>query len=273
MYTIRSASSAQIYPIHEPNAKVGTEKECGQIDLIRDKSENPLENCTDLDAVRTTLTGCTAEFGLPFYSYLLLRPPRGASGTSADRIVTNYVPEWIERYERKLYKYYDPVALVASGSRLPFFWDSKNFLRSFRKDQRRVFHEGRTFNIACGYSIPIFGPAGDVGVFSLVASRESHLTDAVRGAGSEVYLTALQTHDRIVRLGAEHRETDEDVTLSAREIECLKWTSDGLTTDAIAETISISPATVNYHINKSIRKLDATNRHHAAIKAIRAGLI
>lgn len=253
--------------------KSRNDEECIQIEMIRDNSENPMEGCTDLDAVGGALTNLTADFGLPFYSYLLLRPPHGASGTASERIVTNYAPEWVERYERKLYKHYDPVALVATRSRLPFFWDSKGFLRRFRKDQRRVFHEGRGFNIACGYSIPIFGPAGDVGVFSVVASRESHLTDAVRGAGSEVYLTALHTHDRIVRLGEECPTPDEDVALSAREIECLKWASDGLTTDAIAETISISPATVNYHINKSIRKLGATNRHHAAIKAIRAGLI
>ncbi|WP_282610158.1 LuxR family transcriptional regulator [Pelagibius sp. Alg239-R121] len=236
-------------------------------------SEKSLDACGNLDAVGDSLAEVAADLGLPFFSYLLVRPGEGLAKSGSDVLITNYAPEWCTRYQHKLYKHYDPVALIAGRSRLPFFWDSGSFLRPFRKDQRRVFHEGRTFNIACGYSIPIAGPDGDVGVFSVVASRDGHLTDAVKGAGGDIYVSAIHAHDRVMRLLSDDTDDHEDVRLSAREIECLKWTAEGMTTNAIAETISISPATVNYHLNKAIRKLEASNRHHAAIKAIRAGLI
>jgi len=61
--------------------------------------------------------------------------------------------------------------------------------------------------------------------------------------------------------------------LSARELECLKWTAEGKTSAGIGDKICVSSATVNYHLNNAIKKLGASNRHHAAILAMRKGLI
>jgi len=249
---------------------IGKEGELMQLDHIY---RNPLDDCLDLDAVAGTLEANAQSLGLPFYSYVLVKHPDGATSDAGGRMLTSYDREWHARYERKLYRYYDPVVQVAAQSRLPFFWDGHSFLRPFRKAQRRVFHEARAFDICCGYSIPIAGPAGDIGLFSLAGSRESDLIDVLRGAGHEIHVMAFQAHDRVSRLAGIEPPAEKATKLSSREIECLKWAAEGLTSEGIAATLAVSAATVNYHLTNAMRKLGAVNRHHAAIKAVRAKLI
>ncbi len=235
--------------------------------------DSPLENCMDAAALSAALERYAAGLGVSYYSYLLIRRSGGAEIGGGQTLLTNYPAEWTERYQRKLYTHYDPVALLTRRSRMPFFWDGGAFLRPWRKDQRRVLHEARSFGIICGYSIPIAGPSGDVGVFSLVSGRTAHLDHATRGEGARLYVAALQAHDRMAALaeaGAPERPRPE---LSPRELECLKWTADGMTSDEIADLLSLSPATVNYHLSKAVRKLEASNRHHAAVIAVRSGWI
>ncbi|MFT2536358.1 response regulator transcription factor, partial [Escherichia coli] len=50
-------------------------------------------------------------------------------------------------------------------------------------------------------------------------------------------------------------------------------TADGKTSGEIACILGRSIATVNFHLQSAIRKMDASNKHHAALKAHRLRLI
>ncbi len=240
---------------------------------IYDISEDPIAPSTEPSDLADALAGYAASLGLPYYSYLLMRGGDGEETPDEGNLITNYPDEWTERYTRKLYRFYDPVAVTTRRSRLPFFWDGRAFIRPFRKDQRKVFHEAKAFQISAGFSIPVAGPHGDLGVFSLVAPRPVDIDDAVRGVGGELYLRAVQVHDLMVRARAPRPTRENAHGLSIREIECLRWTADGKTSDQIAQILSLSPATVNFHLKNATRKLEASNRHHAAIIAVRGGII
>ncbi len=230
--------------------------------------ENPFATAVDVDAVCEVLHRVAEQNGLPYFSYLQL----SGKGT-CDRLVANYPEEWCTRYETKLYIHYDPVVAVARESRLPFFWNNGRFIQPYRKSQQKVFHEAGSYGINNGYSIPIAGRGGECGVFSVVAQQERTLIDVMGPSGHLVYLLGLQVHDHLICLTNRSVPVDSEVDLTARELECLKWAAEGLTTDQIADRVMISAATVNYHFNKIVVKLDAANRHHAAIKAVRMGLI
>lgn len=238
-----------------------------------DIAADPIPASSDNSDLCGPLSDYAAGLGLPYFSYLLMKGEDGAETKDEGNLLTNYPAEWEERYTRKLFRFYDPVALRTRQSRLPFFWDSRRFLRPYRKDQRRVFHEAKAFGISAGYSIPIAGPKGDVGVLSLVASRRGDIDDAIGYAGGEIYLRAVQIHDMMVRHSDKGEDACENHGLSARETECLRWTADGKTSDQISKIISISAATVNFHLKNAVGKLGAANRHHAAIIAIRGGII
>jgi len=60
---------------------------------------------------------------------------------------------------------------------------------------------------------------------------------------------------------------------SARELQVLQHLADGLTTDAVARALFLSPATVRTYAEHAMHKLEADNRVHAVAIAMRLGLI
>jgi DNA-binding NarL/FixJ family response regulator len=69
---------------------------------------------------------------------------------------------------------------------------------------------------------------------------------------------------------AEHFGDDE---LTARELEVLRLIRDGSKNKEIAARLEISEATVNFHIKNLVSKLQANDRTHAVMIAIRRGIL
>jgi DNA-binding CsgD family transcriptional regulator len=61
--------------------------------------------------------------------------------------------------------------------------------------------------------------------------------------------------------------------MSNRELDCLRLTADGKTSEEIAELLHLSAHTANQYLTTAALKLDAVNRTHAVSKALRMGLI
>lgn len=61
--------------------------------------------------------------------------------------------------------------------------------------------------------------------------------------------------------------------ISKRELECLKLTAAGRTSEDIARILGLSIHTANQYLTSAASKLDAVNRTQAVAKAIRLGLI
>ena len=73
-----------------------------------------------------------------------------------------------------------------------------------------------------------------------------------------------------------HRDPEPDPPtsmLTRREREVLDLVSDGLTAAEIGDFLNLSPRTVEWHVDKAMKKLGAKNRIQAVVLAIRDGLI
>lgn len=66
---------------------------------------------------------------------------------------------------------------------------------------------------------------------------------------------------------------DSSSQLTAREIEVVRWTSEGKTSAEIAIILGLSEHTVISHITSSARKLNAVNRVHMIAIAVRRGIV
>jgi DNA-binding CsgD family transcriptional regulator len=64
-----------------------------------------------------------------------------------------------------------------------------------------------------------------------------------------------------------------NVRLTPREKECLGWAAHGRTSKEIGGELGLTAATVNFFIDAAVQKLAASNRAHAAAKAVALGLI
>jgi DNA-binding NarL/FixJ family response regulator len=73
---------------------------------------------------------------------------------------------------------------------------------------------------------------------------------------------------RLVDTGAEAQ-----ATLSDREMDVLRLMTRGLPNVAIAEKLIVSERTVHGHLANILRKLEATNRTEAVLKAMKLGLV
>lgn len=64
-----------------------------------------------------------------------------------------------------------------------------------------------------------------------------------------------------------------NVSLTRRELECLKWTMEGKTAGEVAIILSMSERTANFHLQNAMKKLGAANKYQAAMRAAQHGLL
>ena len=87
----------------------------------------------------------------------------------------------------------------------------------------------------------------------------------------EAHLQALDIFARLTALATQGGVAG--ARLSARELECLRLTAEGLTSEEISLKLGLSIHTANQYLGNAARKLNAVNRMHAVAKALRTGLI
>jgi len=107
-----------------------------------------------------------------------------------------------------------------------------------------------------------------LGDFWLDKEVAATISDIVRTDG----IIAPKLSKAVVPLKREPTKIDNSA-LSSRELEVLDLIVKGLSNLEIAHKINVSPDTVKTHVSHILRKLSASDRTHAAVKALREGLV
>ena len=94
--------------------------------------------------------------------------------------------------------------------------------------------------------------------------------DELLSAIRSVHAGKRRVPTEVAALLAEHLG-DEDLT--RREVQVLQLIRDGHKNKQIADQLSISENTVNFHIKNIVGKLGANDRTHAVTIAVRRGLL
>ena len=91
---------------------------------------------------------------------------------------------------------------------------------------------------------------------------------------ADLQLLAVYAQETAFRLMLPQAPLDQALpTLSARELEILKWTLVGKSNLVIGQLLNISLSTVNFHLRNIQRKLNTTSKHQAVLVAMRHGMI
>ena len=98
---------------------------------------------------------------------------------------------------------------------------------------------------------------------------------AVADGTSQVDQTFLESVLRDLNKGQTHQEMALELPepLTPREMDVLRLMVEGLTNQAIAQALVLSPSTVKSYVQTVFKKLDVSDRTLAAVKAIRLGLV
>lgn len=147
-----------------------------------------------------------------------------------------------------------PAVWLAEGSEAP---------ETLSRWTRRI--DGPDDGHAGGIAFPLASERGGAGL-AVFATRLGLNDEALSAAHIDCY--ALFDEFARSRISAEAGLPP----LSKRELECLKLTADGLTSDEIARRLGLSVHTANQYLANTTQKLNAVNRMHAVAKALRAGL-
>ena len=105
--------------------------------------------------------------------------------------------------------------------------------------------------------------------YALKEGAPSELMEAINAvAGGGTYVDP-----RLRPALLSERATERHPSLSAREREILQLLADGLTGEEVAERLVLSSETVKTHVRNAMSKLEARNRVHAILIALRQGEI
>ena len=136
--------------------------------------------------------------------------------------------------------------------------------------------------------VTIRGEFRSARIIVLSSSESGFEIERALRAGAAAYVLKTAAQDELVdvirRVHAGHRHVPPDVasrlaehvgeeSLTTREIDVLRLIQEGLRNKAIAAKLSISEATVNFHIKNIVSKLNANDRTHAVMIAVRRGLV
>ena len=182
--------------------------------------------------------------------------------------ISNFPDSWARRYQEAQHIYKDPIIKHVSKSILPVFWSDT--VRASPKNV--VMGEAKEHGLGDGITVSLYGHGGDRAVLSFAREQLRHASQAEKSISAGLaQLTASYVHEALWRLSSV--ENKMYPALSVREKDCLQWAAIGKTSWEIAQILSISERTVIFHLTNATKKLDATNRRQAVVRALSLRLI
>lgn len=182
-------------------------------------------------------------------------------------LTSNYEARWVERYREQGYISIDPTVTHGSRTSVPQAWNAHTFT-----SVPHLWEEAQSFGLRVGWAQSSFDRDGHIGMLSIVRSHEELSEREIR-ANDPLWrwlanVAHLELSKRLLR-----SQVKEEVALTARQIEVLRWTADGKSSAQVAEILGLSEHTVHFHVKNAIARLGAANKVAAAARATRLGLI
>ncbi|VTU40815.1 Regulatory protein SdiA [Variovorax sp. PBS-H4] len=177
-----------------------------------------------------------------------------------------YPRAWAERYHEAGYVSTDPTVLHGRRSRTPVIWSDGLFAST-----PQLWSEAQSYGLRVGWAQSSLDANGVVGMLTLARSGEPLSANELETNESRMRWLASVAHLALTQ--ALTPTLVQDVHLTSRELEVLKWTADGKTSGEIAQILSISPDTVNYHVSNATAKLGTANKTAAVVRALMLGML
>ena len=196
-------------------------------------------------------------------SHYMLIEPTAAHGAKAVRILTsNWLYDWIEELGTG-----GLAAILESGHAATAGASPRRLVTSsapfLAPAERRALRDNGHAELFCQRLV-----AGGGQLYAIFSAPALNAIDTVVLARCHMTVSyALEQFFAATRNGGARDP------LSERERECLRWVSEGKTTDEVAVILGVSSNTINSYVAHAIQKFGAANRAMAVATAIRSGII
>lgn len=228
-----------------------------------------LQHAQTCDELRVEMKKFAREMGFEHFVYALtINAP---SLKQQHYLLNGFPQEWYERYIARGYFKVDPVVRHAQSTTLPAIWTEDRFHDG---KSAEFWEEARTFGLSCGLSFAVHEQPGVTGIFSLARDKPLEL-QAVDMAAliGRAQMFASMLHHAVCRIDLPKLLPAQNVSLTPRERECLRWSADGKTAWEIGQILNIAERTVVFHVNNVIQKMSAANKTQAIVRAVALNLL
>jgi DNA-binding CsgD family transcriptional regulator len=208
-----------------------------------------LSESHDISQLRECMRTTAAALELSCFAYFTIR------SDTAPRLISTYPSKWIDHYLKHKYEQLDPVITGAASDTEPFQWGIDLQPRSLSVAQQKLFEEAASFGISCGFTVPIHDRYGAIAAVTF-AAEERH---------APIFIRRIERHREILQLLAMyfHAHVRKNfafrrigtVSLSPREVECLKWAAEGKSAWEIGRILGISKHTAATYLENAKTKL------------------
>jgi DNA-binding CsgD family transcriptional regulator len=185
--------------------------------------------------------------------------------------VFTYDIAWVRRYIERDYAQYDPTVLGATRRFTPMDWKTLDWSSP---QARQLMREAAAAGVGNqGWSVPIWGPAGEYAVFAVNHNASDAEWQAfIARRAKDILVISHLVHQQGKRIL--NSETDAPTAdLSPREKEALIQLSQGQSRAAVADALHISENTLRAYVDSARHKLGAMNVTHAVALALARGII
>ncbi|SNS78809.1 LuxR family transcriptional regulator/LuxR family transcriptional regulator, quorum-sensing system regulator SolR [Noviherbaspirillum humi] len=227
--------------------------------------ENLLQTASE-EELFDRIKSIAASLGFEYCAYGIKMPVPVSRPRLA--LFSNYPRQWQECYAQRNYISVDPTVHHGLKSNLPIVWSPETF-----QSAEELWSEARAYGLRFGWAQASRDPSGAVGMLTLARGTEQ-IADAelMHKQSMMSWLTQI-AHASMTRVLMPKLAPETQVSITPREREVLRWTAEGKTASEIAQIISVSERTVNFHVNNVVLKLGASNKTQAAVKAAALGML
>ena len=165
----------------------------------------------------------------------------------------------------------DPVMQHCKRRSVPIVWNQATYVEA---GQAEKWELQAAFGYRCGIAVVFHLP--ERRHFLLGVDRDQPLPQDPEEVGrmlAAVQLFAVHAQEASTRFLRPAHGSQEVPTLTPRELETLRWTLEGKTAWEVGRILGIAENTVIRHAHCAVQKLGCSNKHHAAVRALRLGLI
>ncbi|MBL0150528.1 MAG: autoinducer binding domain-containing protein [Ideonella sp.] len=165
----------------------------------------------------------------------------------------------------------DPVLQHCRRQSVPIIWDQATYTE---QGLGEMWEEQARFGYVNGIAMSLHLPEGRH--FTLGVDRDRPLPrdrQELTRLVADLQLFAVYAQEAATRLLCPNVTEIVVPKLTLREVEVLQWTMEGKTAWEVGAILGISERTAVMHLNNAMHKLDAANKHHAVVKALKLGLI
>ena len=222
-----------------------------------------IARATDIDALRVEMQKFATGMEFEYFAYVLtINSP---SLKSQQFIINGFPPKWMQTYVAGDYFKVDPVIQHAARSTLPLLWSDNRSVG----ETAEFWEEAQSHGLQQGLTLAVRDQPAVTSLFSLARDKVLDLqSQRLAALIGRAYMFTSLLHQAVTRIALPDLVPQQKASLTHRELECLKWAADGKTSWEIGRILGITERTAVFHMNNVIKKLGATNKIQAIVRAV-----